>query len=113
MIEVQQMSTSERLRAMETLWDSLCHDSEELESPVWHGEILADRKRRIESGEARTRRRSRRDGDRTVALRDVREEDVAQVGLRRIVAARRRERADRLIRASIRERRRTRGARSR
>jgi hypothetical protein len=37
---------------METLWDSLCQDSEELESPVWHGEILADRKRRIESGEA-------------------------------------------------------------
>jgi hypothetical protein len=52
MIEVQQMSTSERLRAMETLWDSLCQDSEELESPVWHGEILADRKQRIESGEA-------------------------------------------------------------
>lgn len=52
MVEIQQMSTSERLRAMETLWDSLCHDSEELESPVWHGEILADRKRRIESGEA-------------------------------------------------------------
>lgn len=46
------MSTSERLRAMETLWDSLCHDSEELESPVWHGEILADRKQRIASGDA-------------------------------------------------------------
>lgn len=52
MIEIQQMSTSERLRAMETLWGLLCHDSEELESPVWHGEILADRKRRIEFGEA-------------------------------------------------------------
>jgi hypothetical protein len=46
------MSTSERLRVMQTLWDSLRHDSEELESPTWDGETLADRKRRIESGGA-------------------------------------------------------------
>ena len=37
MIKVEQMSTSECLRVI---------------SPVWHGEILADRKQRIESVEA-------------------------------------------------------------
>jgi hypothetical protein len=50
--EIQQMSPSERLQSMEILWDAICHDSEEPPSPVWHGAVLADRKRLIESGEA-------------------------------------------------------------
>ena len=51
--EIEKMSTSERLRSMEALWDALCHDSEEPQSPDWHRDVLADRKRLIESGEAR------------------------------------------------------------
>lgn len=51
--EIQNMSNPERLRAMEALWDALCHDSEELQSPKWHRDVLAERKRRIESGEAK------------------------------------------------------------
>ena len=47
------MSTSERLRAMEALWDALCHDSEEPQSPDWHRDVLSERKKRIESGEAK------------------------------------------------------------
>lgn len=47
------MSTSERLRAMEALWEALCHESEEPQSPEWHAEVLAGRRRRIESGEAK------------------------------------------------------------
>jgi hypothetical protein len=47
------MSTPERLRTMEALWDALCHDSEEPHSPAWHEDVLAERRDRIESGKAR------------------------------------------------------------
>lgn len=43
--EIKKMNMVERLRAMEILWDA------EPESPAWHGDILAERKRRMESGE--------------------------------------------------------------
>lgn len=51
--EIQKMSNPERLRTMEALWDALCHDSEQPQSPEWHCAVLADRKRRIESGDAK------------------------------------------------------------
>jgi putative addiction module component (TIGR02574 family) len=50
--EIQNMSTVERLRVMEALWDSFASDAQELASPAWHGEILDHRQRRIQSGEA-------------------------------------------------------------
>lgn len=52
-MEIEKMSTSERLQAMEALWDALCHEGQEPESPEWHKHILADRRGRIESGEVR------------------------------------------------------------
>jgi len=51
--EIGKMTNSERLRVMEALWDALCHDKSEPESPEWHGDILAERRRKIESGEAK------------------------------------------------------------
>ncbi len=47
------MSVTERLQAMEQLWDSLTRDSDETPSPDWHQEVLADRKARAQSGEAK------------------------------------------------------------
>lgn len=47
------MTTVERLEAMELLWDALCHEEEEVQSPAWHKPILKKRKERIESGEAK------------------------------------------------------------
>jgi len=49
---VKDMTTVERLEAMELLWDALCHQTEEVQSPTWHEPILKKRKERIESGEA-------------------------------------------------------------
>ncbi len=49
--EIKKMNMVERLRAMEALWDALIHGDAEPESPAWHGDILAERKRRMESGE--------------------------------------------------------------
>ncbi|QII13623.1 hypothetical protein KsCSTR_42440 [Candidatus Kuenenia stuttgartiensis] len=50
--EIKKMSTVERLQAMEELWDALCHEEHEIESPAWHEEILDKRKKKIESGKA-------------------------------------------------------------
>ncbi len=50
--EIKNMSTAERLRAMEVLWDALCENADEIESPDWHGQILEERRKRIQSGDA-------------------------------------------------------------
>jgi len=51
--EVSRLSTAERLQAMEWLWASLSKKPGEIESPEWHGEVLAARKTKADSGEAR------------------------------------------------------------
>lgn len=51
-VEIEKMTTPERLRAMEALWDALCHEKSEPESPKWHGDVLAKRRQKIDSGEA-------------------------------------------------------------
>jgi hypothetical protein len=48
---IKNMTFEEKMQAMEMLWDELCHDEKEVESPKWHGEVLEERKRQIESGE--------------------------------------------------------------
>lgn len=50
--EIKKMSTIERLRAMEELWDALCREDKEIESPEWHGAILENRRKKIETGKA-------------------------------------------------------------
>jgi len=51
--EIKGMTTLERLREMELLWDTLCHEPEEPKSPAWHARTLAERQAKIEAGEAR------------------------------------------------------------
>lgn len=50
--EIRNMSRVERLAAMEALWDSLLEEQAEIESPDWHRDVLEERRRRIESGQA-------------------------------------------------------------
>ena len=52
MIEIKKMSIIERLQAMEALWDSLLHEESQIESPEWHRDILEERRKKIEKGEA-------------------------------------------------------------
>jgi len=47
------MSVTERLQAMDQLWDSLTRDNDEIPSPDWHQDVLADRKARAQHGEAK------------------------------------------------------------
>lgn len=45
------MSTVEKLRLMEDLWQDLTHENPELPSPAWHGDVLNERERLTASGE--------------------------------------------------------------
>jgi hypothetical protein len=51
--ELERMSVIERLRAMDQLWDSLNRCGDEIPSPDWHQNVLADRKARAQRGEAK------------------------------------------------------------
>ena len=46
------MTQAEKLQTMEAIWDSLTHDVLEIQSPEWHGDILAARQLKIEEGKA-------------------------------------------------------------
>lgn len=50
--QIARMSVTERLQAIDQLWDSL-HRHDEIPSPDWHQDILVDRKERAERGEAK------------------------------------------------------------
>ena len=51
--QIEKMSVTERLQAMDQLWDSLNRSDEEIPSPDWHQDVLADRKARAQRGEAK------------------------------------------------------------
>ena len=51
-LEVEKMNKTERLQAMEELWDSFLREENELDSPQWHQDILEKRNQKIEENEA-------------------------------------------------------------
>ena len=51
--EIERMSVTERLQVMDQLWDSLNRYGDEISSPDWHQDVLADRKARAQRGEAK------------------------------------------------------------
>jgi putative addiction module component (TIGR02574 family) len=51
-IETKHLSREEKLRVMEALWDDLSKDPEQVESPDWHRDVLEERKKKIENGQA-------------------------------------------------------------
>ncbi|MBK5938349.1 addiction module protein [Halochromatium roseum] len=51
-LQLDQMSVEEKIQTMELIWDSLSQAPADLESPDWHKEILEERQRKIDTGEA-------------------------------------------------------------
>ena len=51
--QIERMSVTERLQAMDQLWDSLTREGDEIPSPDWHQDVLAERKERAQRGEAK------------------------------------------------------------
>lgn len=48
--EVSELSKAERLEAMEVLWALLSKEQQDMESPEWHGKVLAARQAKVDSG---------------------------------------------------------------
>jgi putative addiction module component (TIGR02574 family) len=51
-LSLSELSLSEKLDLMEALWDSLTDEESKVQSPEWHRDILEERKRKFEEGEA-------------------------------------------------------------
>lgn len=51
-LPLHEMSVEDKILMMEALWDSLTPDPTQLSSPDWHREILEERRRKIDSGDA-------------------------------------------------------------
>jgi len=49
-LPLDQMTTEEKLRAMEVLWADLSRNAENFESPAWHGNVLRERDQRVAEG---------------------------------------------------------------
>lgn len=52
-IPLNEMSTTEKLVALDQIWDDLMRNVDEISSPEWHKEVLAARAKRIKNGEAK------------------------------------------------------------
>jgi putative addiction module component (TIGR02574 family) len=49
--EIAQLTNAERIELSMWLWESI--DENEIESPAWHAQVLAQRESEIESGNAK------------------------------------------------------------
>lgn len=45
------MTTADKLQLMESLWQDLAAEDSAIESPSWHGDVLAERERLNTSGQ--------------------------------------------------------------
>ena len=51
-LPLSELTFSQKLELLETIWDDLSMDEKILESPVWHLTILKDRKKALALGKA-------------------------------------------------------------
>ena len=50
---LKEMTLQEKLAVMESIWEDLARAPEAIESPVWHKDILDERRQRLADGTAR------------------------------------------------------------
>jgi len=51
-LPLDQMTVEEKLRAMEAIWRSLSKLEDQVPVPDWHKQVLDERQRQIDAGEA-------------------------------------------------------------
>ena len=49
-LSIEQMTTAEKIRTMEDIWDDLCHHAAEVPSPSWHQDVLSQREESVSKG---------------------------------------------------------------
>lgn len=52
-LQVEQMTVEEKLRAMEEIWENLSRTEENVPVPQWHKDLLDERERLVREGKAR------------------------------------------------------------
>ena len=52
-IPLGRMTTTDKLRALEEIWDDLRHGAREIPSPAWHADVLRAREQRVREGTSR------------------------------------------------------------
>lgn len=51
-LPLDRMTTAEKLRALEQIWQDLCRSPDDVPSPAWHASVLTDREQRAREGAA-------------------------------------------------------------
>lgn len=51
-IDLESMTTLEKLQLLEAVWQDLSRTPEQVPSPAWHGDVLDERDRRLQRGES-------------------------------------------------------------
>ncbi len=51
--QLPRLTNAERIDLLNAVWESIDNKDEEIESPAWHGEVLAEREAEIQSGQAK------------------------------------------------------------
>ncbi len=51
-LPLDKMSVSEKLAAMEQLWEDLSREPEAVPAPAWHAEVLDARRKKVKQGKA-------------------------------------------------------------
>ncbi len=49
-LQLDKMTTADKIRAMESLWDDLCKHADAVASPSWHKDILSQREKSVAKG---------------------------------------------------------------
>ena len=52
-LQIEKMSRTEKLQAMEIIWADLSKAEAEVESPAWHADVLRETEARVAAGQER------------------------------------------------------------
>ena len=52
-LQIEKMSRTEKLQAMEAIWADLSKAESEVESPAWHADVLRETEARVAAGQER------------------------------------------------------------
>jgi putative addiction module component (TIGR02574 family) len=49
-LPLKKMSVQDKISAMESIWEDLCRNADDIASPEWHKDVLAAREKSLKSG---------------------------------------------------------------
>ena len=52
-LQIEKMSRTEKLQAMEAIWADLSKDATDVESPAWHNDVLRETEATVAAGQER------------------------------------------------------------